>query len=193
MKINRRDFLNFGVEAIVVLNTPLFAYLQQDEYQLRTIEDETSTLTFRPELAEKVRKLVGYVIAKRDYPLYYDSSMSNPLQRIIDVELVTEGKIFYVTVMVFNKKSAIKRPDNITIKSGLKGAKQHELITVQDRGLDGRCDYGRFPTKKLGFADLDIYSKEGKAGLEHQTKFQENYENAIDTIMRFYEQPRKNG
>ena len=191
--MNRRDFLNFGIEAIVVLNTPLFAYSQQDEYRPRTIEDEISTLTFRPEIAEKVRKLVEYLIAKRDYPLYYDSTMSNPLQRIIEVELVTEGKIFYVTVMVFNKKSAIKRPDSVTIKFGPKEAEEHELITVQDRGLDGRCDYGRFPTKKLGFADLDIYSREGKVGLNHQTKFQENYKNAIDILMKFYEQPRKNG
>lgn len=200
MQINRREFLKLveiGAGAVVSWN-PLHAFSVQDKFKPATIEDKISLINFNPEFAANVRTLVQLVASNEDYPLSYNTGLSNPLEKIVDVKLETEGKVYYVTVMLSDKTRNLKRRDKIMIKYGNSGAKEKDFIIVWDIGLDGRCDQGKIQDQKQWkkhkvYADFDINSPEPAASLTlpMQPIFQPKYENAVYALLRFYQQPKK--
>jgi len=201
MVLSRRRFLaNTGV-AIASGALMNIVSAAQVKFLLKTVEDKGPyLLPFDPTRAEKAVKLATYVIKDEDAPQAYHNISTSSLQQIVEVEIVIDGTLYDITVMNLNKET-YARPDSITIKSRPSSLSSEEDYTIlQDHGLDGRCDYGRFAGKRKkqlrkdkDEADVDFDRLKGSDGIgfEHQVAFQKLYEKALDNLISFYERKGK--
>ena len=193
MKVSKRGAIKTVGLAILLSTLPTYADGQQD-FGLRTVYDQYSAISFDQSVALKALKLAQYVVSRHEHPKSYEDYMSTIIQKIVSVKIEFNDMSYEVMVIAQNKKRQLKASDSLSIKFGSKGTQEFEKTIVQDRGLDGRCDYGAWPRSRQSGsglnADLDLFWSRRRDG-HKQPEFQKAYVKVLDDLIRFYETPKK--